>query len=70
MSKKNFNRWFSKPVTGLLILVMMVAMSAIDSLMDNGYLVWGLIGMFAPMGVMWLMHKRGLMEWIDRVDVE
>lgn len=65
-TKKNFNKWFSKPIAFLLMFISLAAMCGADSLVENGKLHWLLIGMFLPMWIMYVLHKRGLMECLDK----
>ena len=65
-AKKNFNKWFSRPIAYLMMFISLVAMSGADSLMDNGKLHCLLIGMFVPMIIMFVLHKHGLMAWLDK----
>lgn len=65
-TRNKFNKWFSKPIAYVMMFISLVAMSGADSLMENGKLHWLLIGMFVPMMIMFVLHKHGLMEWLDK----
>lgn len=65
-TKKNFNKWFSRPIAYLMMFISLTAMCGADSLMENGKLYILLLGMFTPMWVMYILHKCGLMEWLDK----
>ena len=69
-AKRKFNKWYSKPIGFMLMFVSIMAMCAADGLADAGKLHWIFLGMFVPMMVMFVMHKHGLMEWVDKGKID
>lgn len=69
-AKRKFNKWYSKPISFVLMFVSVTTMCAADGLADANKLHWLFLGMFVPMMVMFVMHKHGLMEWIDGDEVD
>ena len=69
-AKRKFNKWYSKPISALLMFVSLIAMCAADGLADAGKLHWLFLGMFVPMLIMFVMHKYGLMEWSDEEKID
>ena len=69
-AKRKFNKWYSKPISFMLMFVSTMAMCAADCLADAGRLHWLFLGMFVPMMVMLVMHKYGLMEWVDKEKID
>lgn len=65
-AKNTFNKRLSKPIAFILIAVLAITVCGADVLVENGKLHWFLVGMFLPMLVLHILHKKGLMEWINK----
>lgn len=64
-AKNTFNKRLSKPIAFILIAVLAATVCGADGLAENGKLHWFLVGMFLPMLMLHILHKKGLMEWIN-----